>query len=1099
MDVLPIDFSPQLHWPAWWPGNAVLFVGLLAVAFSLHRRRHTWKDLTAAARRGFWLLLLMAVVVNITPALSLTVEHPLIPTGPDGPTEITLLSYAPVVLAAGWWGGGSAVVLALVGGLANALWHGQHLFALLEWALVAGLVSYLVRQDYIGGLPALLRRPLPAVLVVGMLVWPLQLASLILDAGPRGLSQLDLTTTIWSGSAPPLFGALLITGLVGEVARGIAPNHWYRKTPRRLPPYAANLNRRLLFALLPMALVGIAALFWANTLIARSAATRLVVHQMERDAEHAAEIIPFFIRTGESLALDLSREPRLRSGDARARAQHLSQEIRTVPYFSQLVFFDALGRPLAGYPETDVTVLGLTPAEIAAVQVGLQGVPGHELVFPERDSAAALVSFVSPVTDPDTGASGGALLGRAEIVSSPLMLPAINSLQGLLVGSGMGFITDGQDRILYHPDAARLRQVWRPASDAQALPTTSVSGHAYQDQASDGSGRLVYYLPVEGHPWNVVIVVPVSAVLTQATRISFPLALLLLAGGVLGIVFLLMISRHLTRPLGALATATEQITAGKLDEPVRISGADEVGRLGEAFERMRVRVRSQVDGLSLLLQASISVASSLNLEESLPPILQGALSVTDAEGARLLLMPFDGRQDKLQSYSAGAGAAEMSAFDANILQLVEAEAEIVAIENVARARTVLDVGAGPHSLQAVIALPLQHEANLLGTLWLGYTEPHHFSREESDLLTTLAGQAAVAVANARLFEASEGGRQQLAAILTATPDAVIVTDSRLRLLLLNPAAEDLFELQEQQITGRRINEMIHQPQLAVALRASDERASAHEIKLPDGRTFSASTSSILRQDGSIFGRLAVLRDVTDFKQLDRQKTDAIAAVSHDLKNPLSLMHGYASMLPMVGQLNARQRDFSEKIVAGVEQMSTLIEDVLDLHRIESAPGSDWERCRLEVLLQQVVEEMRPAAVAKGIQLACAAATGIEPVSGDENLLRRAIRHLLDNGVRYTSAGGSVQARVEMRAEGVVIAVADSGVGISRADQGRLFERFYRVKGQQEGESGGSGLGLAFVKSIAERHGGRVWLESQLGQGSTFFLSLPTQKGDGDES
>ncbi|MDP7544323.1 MAG: hypothetical protein QGG31_00980, partial [Anaerolineales bacterium] len=303
MDVLPIDFSPQLHWPAWWPGNAVLFVGLLAVAFSLHRRRHTWKDLTAAARRGFWLLLLMAVVVNITPALSLTVEHPLIPTGPDGPTEITLLSYAPVVLAAGWWGGGSAVVLALVGGLANALWHGQHLFALLEWALVAGLVSYLVRQDYIGGLPALLRRPLPAVLVVGMLVWPLQLASLILDAGPRGLSQLDLTTTIWSGSAPPLFGALLITGLVGEVARGIAPNHWYRKTPRRLPPYAANLNRRLLFALLPMALVGIAALFWANTLIARSAATRLVVHQMERDAEHAAEIIPFFIRTGESLAL----------------------------------------------------------------------------------------------------------------------------------------------------------------------------------------------------------------------------------------------------------------------------------------------------------------------------------------------------------------------------------------------------------------------------------------------------------------------------------------------------------------------------------------------------------------------------------------------------------------------------------------------------------------------------------------------------------------------------------------------------------------------------------------------------------------------------
>jgi signal transduction histidine kinase len=169
-----------------------------------------------------------------------------------------------------------------------------------------------------------------------------------------------------------------------------------------------------------------------------------------------------------------------------------------------------------------------------------------------------------------------------------------------------------------------------------------------------------------------------------------------------------------------------------------------------------------------------------------------------------------------------------------------------------------------------------------------------------------------------------------------------------------------------------------------------------------------------------------------------------------------------------------------------------------LHRIESAPGAEWESCQLEVLLQMAVDEMRPAAVAKGIQLDCAVAKEIEPISGDESLLRRAIRHLLDNGVRYTPTGGRVQSRVEMRAEDVVLAVSDNGVGISRADQDRLFERFYRVRGQEKGESGGSGLGLAFVKSISERHRGRVWLESQLGQGSTFFLSLPAQMGDGDE-
>ena len=1110
MDVLSLDFSSQLHWPAWWPGTVVLLVGLLAVAFALYRRRYAWKDFSPAARRGFWMLLILDVVVNGTPALSFPVENVLIPIGPDGPTEFTLLSYAPIVLAAGWWGGGSAVVLALVGGLANALLKGSHLFILMEWALLAGVISFLLRQYYTGGLPALLRRPLPAALVAGLLVWPLQLAYLILNAGPDWLARLDLTSAIWSGSAPPLFGALAIAGLTGELARVIWPTHWFRRTPRRLPWYAANLNRQLLFALLPMAVVGIAVLFWANTRIAGRAARRLVVDQMERDAEHAAQVIPSFISTGKSLVLDLSRDARLRSGDLTVLEEHLEQGIRTVPYFSQLAFYKAQNREdeiilnlVAGYPEKDETVIDVTPAEIAALENGIfHGAQSSEVIFPSRSGGIAWVSFVSPVTDPDTEVSAGVLLGRTDVsdtlTSSPLMRSAIDSLQGLLVGNGTGFITDGQHRILYHPDATRLEEEWRLVTDADELSTTSLNGHAYEDQAADGSTRLVYYLPVEANSWNVVIEVPRSAVLTQAAQISAEIALLLLAGGALGIVFLLMISRRLTRPLGALAAATEKITAGKLGEPVLISGADEVGRLGEAFERMRVRVRSQMDELKMLQQASLSVASSLSLEHSLPPILEGALRVTDAVGARLLLMPFDGQQDKLQTHFAGVGAADMSAFDGDVHKLVESEGAMIAIENVTRARTVLDVGAGPDALQAIIALPLHHETKLLGVLWLGYTSSHNFLDEERDLLRTLAGHLAVAVANARLYEDSEHDRQQLYAILTELQDAVIVTDSRLTLLLLNPAAKELFELQGQQIEGRRISEVIHQPQLNVALRASDERTSAHEIKLSDGRTFSASTSSILRQDGSINVRFAVLHDVTDFKQLDRQKTDAIAAVSHDLKNPLSLMHGYATMLPMVGKLNAHQREFSEKIVAGVEQMSTLIEDVLDLHRIESAVGADWASCRLPILLKEAVEEVRSAAVAKGIQLECAADAGIKPVFGDESLLRRAIRHLLDNGLRYTPAGGSVQARVDMRAEDVVLAVSDSGVGISRADQDRLFERFYRVKGQQEDESGGSGLGLAFVKSIAERHDGRVWLESQLGQGSTFFLSLSAQKSDDDD-
>ena len=1085
-------FSPQLHLPEWWPGTLVLCAGIMAIGFSLYRRRSSFVSMSARALRVFLLLIFLSVAVAVIPQFSIAQGYKLLNFGVLGAVNVTPLAYAPIVLAAGWWGYGCAILLGLTGSLAHSLWHDLYLFTVLEWAMVATIVTFLMRQDYIGKLPMITRNPLPAALVAASLLWPLQLAYLILDTGPKGLAQPDLLAAVWAGGAPSLFSNLFFAGIVGELARRIAPYRWFNRTPRRIPPYATNLNRRLLFALLPMTIFGIAILFWANTRIVSNAATELVVDQMTRDAKNAADVVPFFIRTGERLVLDLSSDPSLYGQDTTDRTEHLSQGISTIPYFNQLVFFDTYGRPVTGYPEKDVGLLELTAGEIVAVQNGLQERQlGHELVFPNQKDAPVLVSFVSPVVEPNTDVLIGVLLGRANVVTSPLMIPAIKSLQGLLVGSGIGFITDGQDRIIYHPDPNLVQNVWQPDFNAEILRTSSSNGMAYSDRDDDGLRRLIYYLPVQDYPWKIVIEVPFSSVLVQTTKLSTPLTLLLLAVGAIGIVFLLAISSRMTLPLGLLAAATEKITEGNLADPVDIDGPDEVGRLGEAFERMRTRVRSQVDELNILLQASRAVAGSLQLDECLPPILNGALSVTDAVGARLLLKSFNGNNSNVQTYSTGSASDDMSVFDDNIFELVENDGQIIAIENVSRARAVLDIRPGKHSLQAIIALPVQHETSLIGVLWLGYSNPHIFSRSESDLLMTLAGQAAIAVANSRLFEASEGGRQQLDAILTATPDAIIVTDPRLRLVLVNPAAEDIFDLQGKEIVGRRINEIIHQPQLAVALHSSDERTSSHEIKLPDGRTFSGSTSSIVRQDGSIIGRLAVLRDVTEFKNLDQQKTDAIEAVSNDLKGPLALMQGYSTMLPMVGKLNNRQSEFAEKIAAGVEQMSNLIEDVLDLHRIESDIGYSMQDLDMGEIVQDQIEEIKPVAVSRGIQLVCSVGNSIEAISGDKSMLRRAIRHLLDNSLQYSSSGGTVQVNVQMLKSEVEISVADDGIGISRADQDRLFEKFYRVYGQQDTDAVGSGLGLSFVKSISERHGGRVWLESQLGQGSTFYLTLPT--------
>jgi PAS domain S-box-containing protein len=388
-------------------------------------------------------------------------------------------------------------------------------------------------------------------------------------------------------------------------------------------------------------------------------------------------------------------------------------------------------------------------------------------------------------------------------------------------------------------------------------------------------------------------------------------------------------------------------------------------------------------------------------------------------------------------------------------------------------------------------LPLKQESRYLGALWVGFPQPHPFTQTEVNFVSTLAGHAALAVSNAHLYEASEGGRQQLQAILASSPDAVIVTDSRERIILINPAAENLFEVPGRAAAGRPLAEVIPRQEL-IDLMHEKEMATPRQVPMADGRTLYASASPIVGADGSFLGRVAVLRDVSYFKQLDELKSEFVATVSHDLRVPLTYMRGYATMLPMVGQLNPKQSEFASKIVTGIEQMSNLIEDLLDLNRIEAGVGLAQEPCQMDELINEAVNNLRNSAANKNIAIGIELLTPSLPtISGDRTLLRQAISNLVDNAVKYTPNHGKVKVYGDVKDASVIVAVQDNGIGIASSDQARLFEKFFRVKQRDTLGIKGSGLGLAIVKSIIDRHGGRIWVESRLGQGSTFYIALPT--------
>lgn len=1078
-----ISGLPFFGFPANLVGYGVMAIYALVIGTIFVRTAGVFVKLKPWQWAVFVVLLLLApfFITILRIRLSGTAAPPGVPTDAVGAT-LTLIGFLPIVLAAGFLGTAPAIFVGLVAGVARAGWDTFRVTTIFETMLAAALFAWLIRQDYRGRLARVLRYPWLAALLTGLSVWLVSYFSYFANSSALGLIGLDFVTADWLASFWARIGELAIAGVVASILQVGLPTVWAPTFGNRAPPYSTSLNRQLFFALTILGVGGMGLLIYFNLKIAEAVATTFVVEQMGRNAQTVSNSVPYFAQTGQSVLSTLANDPDLQNSDKTAISNWLGQQMRGVAFFQTLAYVDNSGKLIADYPEGDS--LDLTPDELSAVTVG---VPQTVTVVPDDPTVANVaLSFIVPVTD-SNGNQTGALVGRTNIEDNPILKPAIEQLHSLLLNNGYGFIVDDQNRIIFHTDPTQVGQTWLPAEQpAETLSTSIANGQAYRDLNSSNTRVLVYYLPVNGYPWTVALVMPNEVVLAQATQITAPMLVILAMIGLLGAGLVLIITNQITRRLEKLAKATTGIAQGEFDQPVAISGEDEVGRLGVAFERMRERLRDRLGELNLLLRVSQGIAGSLNLDQSIPAVLEGALNATNGGGARLVVL---NGGTVPQVFFTGDLSQNMAPLDEDLVQITRNEGRLV-LENLSRARTVLNVGKVAGQVQALIALPLKQESRYLGVLWVGFTQPHPFTQAEVNFVSTLAGQAALAVSNAHLYEASEGGRQQLQAILASSPDAVIVTDSLQRILLINPAAENTFEVTAHSAVGKPLAQVINRSEL-IELMQESEMATPREVPMTDGRTLFASASPIMAADGGLLGRVAVLRDVTYFKQLDELKSEFVATVSHDLRVPLTYMRGYATMLPMVGQLNPKQTEFATKIVGGIEQMRELIEDLLDLNRIEAGVGLAEEQCRVDTLVNEAVANLRNNAANKNITLAVDVLNAnVPPIRGDHTLLRQAISNLVDNAIKYTANNGKVRIYCDLKDSNVIVAVQDNGIGIATTDQARLFEKFFRVKARDTLGIKGSGLGLAIVKSIVDRHGGRIWVESRLGQGSTFYIALP---------
>ncbi len=331
----------------------------------------------------------------------------------------------------------------------------------------------------------------------------------------------------------------------------------------------------------------------------------------------------------------------------------------------------------------------------------------------------------------------------------------------------------------------------------------------------------------------------------------------------------------------------------------------------------------------------------------------------------------------------------------------------------------------------------------------------------------------------------DDARRELAAITRNMREGLVVLDREGGVLSMNESAARIFGADAE--AGDDLLSLSRDPGLRESVAKAQSGEAADAILERDGCAYQLLASPVKR-DGSVAGVVLLILDVTEKIAAERSRREFTANVSHELKTPLTSISGYAELIRDGLAKPADVPGFAGRICDEAKRLLALIEDILALSRLDERQGiGERERVDLREAAREVAERLEPLAEEKGIELTFAGeAAGIEAYP---RLLGEMLYNLIDNAIKYTGEGGRVDVRVEKGPEGAAFAVSDTGVGIPKEHQGRVFERFYRVDKSHSRATGGTGLGLSIVKHGAMIHGARIALESEPGKGTRIELTF----------
>ncbi|HSF81166.1 MAG TPA: ATP-binding protein [Anaerolineales bacterium] len=498
-------------------------------------------------------------------------------------------------------------------------------------------------------------------------------------------------------------------------------------------------------------------------------------------------------------------------------------------------------------------------------------------------------------------------------------------------------------------------------------------------------------------------------------------------------------------------------------------------------------LQQRIDDLEALQRISRSLAATLDLDEVLSAVVDAAVELTGAEEGSLLLL--DENSGDLYMHAARNFGEDFvrtfrlpveDSFPGQVLR--SGKPIILDEETPQKIKTA-------YLVHTVMYIPLIVQGRPIGVLGVDNRKSGHmFSKYHLKLVSTLADYAAIAIENANLYTKAANEREKLETLLTRITDGVIVLDKEGCLVLINQSARQAFHVEDEHPVGKPIQHLIDHLELVEILsQANTSPPSRSEIVLEDGRVLYVQTSPIPE-----IGVVATLQDITRLKELDRIKSEFVNTVSHDLRSPLTAILGYIDLIERVGPVNDTQKEFIHRVGTSVENITTLINDLLDLGRIEAGFDLRRELVPLATLIQYTIESLQEQIAEKNLAVTWDIEADLPQVFGNPSQLRQMLSNLINNAMKYTPAEGSIYIQAVREDGQVILRIEDTGQGIPHADQQHIFDKFFRGSNVSI-DVPGTGLGLAIVKSVVENHKGRIWLDSSPERGSKFTVVLPVGK------